>query len=171
MRTYYYLLTTNESTPSRDIQLLRVGFKLNIAETSSATATEPTDNGGMVTGELVAAEAIQAGQAVYINASGQLAVCRANNAANAGLCVGVAFNGGSVGTAITYVISGVTQAGSELTPGKPVYINTDGTLINLSTDAEVETFYESNEFLHRVGTAVTSNLVQVHIESAITKGE
>ena len=65
----------------------------------------------------------------------------------------------------------MTQAGSELTPGKPVYINTDGTLINLSTDAEVETFYESNEFLHRIGTAVTSNLVQVHIESAITKGE
>ena len=161
------------STPSRDIQLLRVGFKLNIAETSSTTATEPTDNGGMVTGELVAAEAIAAGQAVYINASGQLAVCRANNAANAGLCVGVAFNGGSVGTAITYVISGVTQAsaGATLTPGKPVYINTDGTLINLSTSAEVETFYESNEFLHRIGTAVTSNLVQVHIESAITKGE
>ena len=161
------------STPSRDIQLLRVGFKLNIAETSSTTATEPTDNGSMVTGELVAAEAIAAGQAVYINASGQLAVCRANNAANAGLCVGVAFNGGSVGTAITYVISGVTQApaGATLTPGKPVYINTDGTLINLSTDAEVETFYESNEFLHRIGTAVTSNLVQVHIESAITKGE
>lgn len=108
---------------------------------------------------------------MYINASGRLAVSSAGDLSTAGLCVGVAFNGGGAGTDITYVISGVTTVpANNLIPGSPVYINTDGSLICLRTENDVETFYNTAEFLQRIGTAVTTNLVQVHIESAITKG-
>jgi len=159
------------STPTNNIQLLRLGFKLAIASAPTVSATEPTDNGGMVTAILQAAEGINAGQPVYINSSGLLAVCEADDLSCAGLCVGVAFSSGGVGSDITYVISGVTTVpANNLIPGSPVYINTDGSLICLSTESDVETFYNGAEFLQRVGTAVTSNLVQVHIESAITKG-
>lgn len=161
--------------PSSNIQLLRVGFKLTIAQTSSAVATTPTDNEGMVTAELTAAEAILAGQAVYINASGNLAVCRADTLSNAGRCVGIAFNSGSAGTAITYIISGIATAalasGTTLITGAPVYIAADGTLVGLATETDVSGFYEHAQFLQRVGTAVTSNLVQVHIDPAVTRGE
>ena len=162
--------------PTNNIQLLRVGFKLNVAQAPSASATEPSGSDGMVIQVLPAAGAISAGQPVYINASGQLAVCHATDLAHAGLCVGIALNASSAaGTEVTYVISGVTLAalasGTNLIPGTPVYIDTDGTLISLTSQAEVDAFYERAVFLQRVGTAVSNNLVQVHIEPAILKGE
>lgn len=161
-----------QGTASANYKLLRVGFKLAVAESNSSSAITPDPEAiGMVTGTLPAAQAISAGQAVYINADGKLAVCVANNQGLAGACVGIAMNGGSTGTEITYVISGILSGGSGFVPGTPVYINTDGSLINLTSDAALETFLAGTAmYIQRVGTAVTTNLVQVAIEPAITKG-
>lgn len=158
--------------PSNLIQLLRVGFKLSVAESETPiTPTPVPEEIGMVTGTLPADEAINVGQAVYINANGNLNVCKANNEAMAGTCVGIAMNGGGVGTPITYVMSGILSGGSGFVPGTPVYIDVDGSLINLTSDAQLTTFLAGTAmFIQRVGTAVTANLVQVGIEPAITKG-
>ena len=128
----------------------------------------------MITQELPAAGQIEIGTAVYIDASGRLNVCAANDDKLAGLCVGIAMTSSTAaGTPVTYVISGVTRAASaeDLIPGKPVYIAPDGTLKSLVSEADVETFYGSAMFLQRVGTAVSENMVQVSIEPAVLKGE
>lgn len=156
--------------PASNIQLLRVGFKLDIAHSNTTAATTPSGDTGVISGELIAAQSIAAGQAVFINTNGQLAVCSASNSNHAGLCVGIALNGGSAGSTITYIISGITSGGYGMTPGSPVYIGADGTLVSLMTESDIEAFYNSAAFLQRVGTAVTSNLVQVNIEPAVTKG-
>jgi hypothetical protein len=164
----------NVNPPANNIQLLRVGFKLDIAQAPS-NPTTPTESNGMITQELPAAGIIKAGQPVFINSAGLLTVCMANQLPHAGRCVGIALTPSSgAGTAVTYVISGVTKAslaeGASLIPGTPVYIDTDGNLISMTSQAEIDTFYERAVFLQRVGTAVSNNHVQVQIESAILKG-
>lgn len=162
------------TTPSNNIQLLRIGFKLDIYSAPSESATESPEASGMITQELPAAGQIEIGTAVYIDASGRLDVCAANDDKLAGLCVGIAMTSSTAaGTPVTYVISGVTRAASaeDLIPGKPVYIAPDGTLKSLVSEADVETFYGSAMFLQRVGTAVSENMVQVSIEPAVLKGE
>ena len=163
------------STPSSNIQLLRVGFKLGLATAPDTVTSTPEGSDGMVIRACTASVPIAAGQPVYINADGQLAICSANNQATAGLCVGIALtDGSSVGATVTYVISGVVATASSnvaLIPGAPVYISTDGKLVSLLTEESVNTFYENAAYLQRVGTAVSTDQVQVHVESAILKGE
>lgn len=163
------------SAPSDNVELLRVGFKLDVAASNESSAVTPDPGGsGMVIGELQAGESIAAGNAVYINTNGKLGVCRANAQNTAGTCVGIAMNGGNAGATITYVVSGITSVGTDsitLIPGTPVYIGTDGYVKNITSDAGVDDFFAGTAlYLQRVGTAVTSNLVQVSIEPAILKG-
>ena len=163
-----------ETVPSSNIQLLRLGFKLDIYSAPSASAVTPTESSDMITQELPAAGAIAVGQPVYVNASGMLDVCDATNMATAGLCVGIALTSSSAyGSSVTYVISGVTRADvtADLIPGTPVYIAANGHLVGLASEADVEDFYTVAGFLQRVGTAVSNNMVQVQIEPAVLRGE
>lgn len=165
---------TIPSIQEDNVELLRVGFRLEVDSTATSALTRGPGGSGVITGEMQAGERIEAGQAVYVNSSGRLGVCRANAQNLAGACVGIATNGSSAGGNVTYVISGITsvgRTGAALIPGTPVYIGTDGFIKNITSDAGVTTFLEGTAlYLQRVGTAVTANLLQVAIEPAVIKG-
>jgi hypothetical protein len=161
------------TTSSNNVQLLRAGFKFNILQTDTTAATTPSTDLGAAIGTAIAATDVNIGQPVRINSAGQLMVCDAANVSHADTCTGIAVSGGAAGTEITYIISGIASAGrSDLVPGTPVYVGVAGTLANITSDSGVETFFNNHAmFLQRVGTAVSTNLVQVNVSPAVIKDE
>ena len=126
----------------------------------------------MIYSTIQAGGPISAGDAVRVDSNGHLVKCCANDSSAAGTCVGLALNAATAGATVNYIQSGIADSGRlDLTPGIPVYINADGSLIQIATDAEVTTFFSGAAvFLQKVGIAVTNNLVQVGIEPAVLKG-
>lgn len=160
------------SAPANDVCLLRVGFKLAVVDAETSGTEFHIEEGSMIYSTIQAGGPINVGDAVRIDSNGHLTKCCANSSSAAGTCVGIALNTATAGAMVNYIQSGIADSGRlDLTPGTPVYINTDGSLIQIATDAEATTFLNGSAvFLQKVGIAVTTNLVQVGIEPAVLKG-
>lgn len=153
------------ASPSADLRLLRVGFKLTTADVSAETpAAAPSSELAV---EATAAEAIAKYSAVYLDAAGQLHACGSSTVSNADKCIGVALSAGTAGSVVRYALSGVVTDASltTLTPGGALYVGPTGAMTQTSPAATAAAAY-----IQRIGAALSSGAFVVSISPAVIKG-
>lgn len=154
------------TSPSTDIKLLRIGFRLDVI--SAATVTTTTDltkqiqqvvQTGVAKSSIVAYSCLKA-------VSGGVDVCQASKAADCNQCIGVALTSANIGENVSYIMQGVVQgADFGFTAGRAVYVGAGGNLTQTGPGSDPD-----SKFIQRIGTALSSGVVQVNIETATLKG-
>lgn len=151
---------------ANQVQLLRTGFRLSVAEASDITDTSDIMNGITQTMTVATGETIHVGDAVMIS-NGLLLKCtnyKTSLADNTNKCVGIAMDDATEGQQLTYMITGTMTFAVTAEPGQSLYIQPNGTI---GAVADVDDFMTTARYLQKVGTALTGNKIQVNIESAV----
>ena len=153
------------SPPATDIKMLRIGFKL---DNISAVEVNPTasyvQQMQQVVQTSVAVEAIEAFTCIK-SVSGGVSVCKASSVEDCNQCIGIALTSANIEGSISYIVQGAMQSASfRFTAGSPIYIGPDGTLTQAGPGGN-----EASRYIQRVGTALSSSVVQVNIETATLK--
>ena len=113
--------------------------------------------------ELFAGEVIQASRGLKILNTGDLAHASAEDAADYGNLVGIARQTGAAGQPVEFASSGYyTDTGLTLTPGKPVFLGANGSLIQAPLPGTLS-------FIQSVGVAVTANTLRITLSPAILR--
>lgn len=112
-----------------------------------------------------AGETISAGDAVFVSSNGLTYKAAADTKAKASVA-GIAIDGGSFGNLIRVNLNSIYTSSSTYTPPEDLYLSvlTSGTYADYSTvEAELASSVYAGVFLTHIGTAVTTNKINVEI--------
>lgn len=153
------------SAPTSEVRLMRVGFRLEVAQAalSTASVTNVTNVNAMIN-TMTAGATISHYDCVKA-VEGELKLCTSAVASDVNNCIGVAIDSGMQGMAIRYLIQGIIENNEfSFTAGAPIFISPSGTLtqVNPATDSGAA-------YIRRIGTALTPSIVQISLEPGIIK--
>jgi len=156
-----------QGTPSDDIRLLRIGFRLEVVNAATATAQEQVGTGvNSVINTAVTAGSLAQYTCVKVNASGKLEACQASSTASCNACVGVLLDAATGADAeVRYMLQGVIISSAfQFTPGAALYIGANGAITAADPSADA-----SSAFIQRIGTVLASNIIQIGIQPGVLK--
>jgi len=119
----------------------------------------------MAIASLPAGEAISAGDAVFVSSSGFLFKAAADTKDKASVA-GLAIDGGSTGSLLRVNLDSLYTSTNTYTPAKELYLSvlTSGSYSDYATvEAELASTTYDGVFLTQIGTAVTSNKINIEI--------
>lgn len=152
------------AAPATDVRLMRVGFILRVAAATPTPVPGDIVSMSAVTGTFTAGYG--ATQYDLLMSSGTaLQLCRSTEVGTLNRCIGIALHTCENGEPLEYVMSGIIQDPTfSFTPGDPVYVGTNGRLLQGDPEAPPTATY-----VQKVGMALTSAAVQISIETAVLK--
>lgn len=111
----------------------------------------------------IAAVAINAGQAIYINSSNQVALCEHDQTAVEAACQGIALSSAAAGQPITYAVGGEIDLGSVLSAGAVFIVGAGAGGIAPEADAG------AGDYVTVLGVAVSATNLKIGIvQSGVT---
>lgn len=152
-------------TPSSDVRMLRIGFKLEVEEAeASKVETTEFNNVNAIMNTAEAGARITRYSCVKA-VGGKVETCSSRSAEDAGKCIGIAIEDAAPGDNVRYMASGIIQSSSFNFPeGCSLYVGTDGHLT-----AEDPASSTTARYIHRMGTSVTQAVLQINPYPCIIK--
>ena len=154
-----------ENPPANDIKLLRVGFRMEIADASAIKPdhTNITDIKALTNTDIAAVAMPK--YTCVVRAADGLRPCRSTEARYSNECLGVLYEDAAAGQECTYMICGALKDSTfNFVAGAAVYIGVSGELTQQDPSAN-----PSAAFIQRVGTALDSGSLQINIEQGVIK--
>jgi len=125
------------------------------------TASDVVAQTGARTTGAIASEAIDAGESIYLNSSGQAALANSETSAVTAAAVGIALNNAALNQPVSYISAGDVNLGVTLSIGK-IYV-LSGTSGGIAPIDDIT--LAANEWVTEVGYGSTAALLTVSIKA------
>ncbi len=119
------------------------------------TAANVASGSGATTQRRDAAVAITAGDTVYVDSNGDLALCENDQTATEANCAGIALNDAAAGQPVVYQVAGQINVGATLTAGEVYVVGAVGGAIAPVADVL------ATEFTTILGVAISTSLLEM----------
>lgn len=145
-----------DTTPSKDVKLMRAGFSVEPAEENDLI-TDAILSSECLISSAVAGAPISRDTVIGFNADGSLVPASCDDSTIT--ASGISLNEVKAGDICKYVTTGATRTVKQLIQGSSYYVGLNGALTTVAPDIP--------SYVQKVGTAIGVNLLQVDLEEVI----